>query len=254
MNYYQKLIYGNSTEANWCREDLVFLKPVYGNKTKDEKCVKSIEDWAFPSHRGDVLKEGWEIKNLDNIPISGYTVDGYSSRGKTDNKHIYIKHPNGICFEITVENFTHQLLPYVHIKEGVIQDECVIVQIGQKLGLVAINSKAYKGVSDTSKPKIKLSDLEVGDSINCGYSLKTYLGKHKIQLEFNNLTTRIINIHLFSNGREIDKSLPSAYLNQLIKSDITQEEVGGLLRKQKISWFSILNYDDYKSLRGWIFI
>ena len=167
--------------------NLSWLVPITGNSKKDELSLKKVDSWSSTyDWRTSSTTQGKSI-TLDNTPLAGYKIIGFSSRYSTSNKHIYVLHPQGFYFELSVETFV-ELIKDCTIEKGVIKDELVIYQHKGKNALTTVDSPIYEKLEFVGEKLVNIKDVNIGDKISIKKLSQLnnevyYLGLHTIKGE-----------------------------------------------------------------------
>jgi DNA-directed RNA polymerase subunit H (RpoH/RPB5) len=132
-----------------------------------DKTLSSFDSWR-DKHLG--------IKEIDNKPKLGWMIVGDTQRSHdwfgTGRSMLYIQHPEGFVFEISVSNLTN-IIAQCNVVDKEFTEQMILAHQGSKLILIPVNSDLYKeAIDDTSrmaatktKSVIKPSELKIGDVI-----------------------------------------------------------------------------------------
>ena len=184
MKLYQK--YYVAIKPN---SELAYVIPLSGSEANIAKQKSKGDSWAKEYQRDIHNYVDGESIELDNTPTTGYEVIGFSSRYSTSNKHIYLKHPQGFHFEMSIETFV-EMLKETTIENGIIQNEMVIYSYKGKNALCVYGGDLYNTLEEEGVKFLKVGSLKEGDVI----SLKgvsnlqnkvTYVGKRIISASFD---------------------------------------------------------------------
>ena len=184
MKLYQK--YYVAIKPN---SELAYVIPLSGSEANIAKQKSKGDSWAKEYQRDIHNYVDGESIVLDNTPTTGYEVIGFSSRYSTSNKHIYLKHPQGFHFEMSIETFV-EMLKETTIENGIIQNEMVIYSYKGKNALCVYGGDLYNTLEEEGVKFLKVGSLKEGDVI----SLKgvsnlqnkvTYVGKRIISASFD---------------------------------------------------------------------
>ena len=150
---------------------LAFLVP-YEDNAAGRKRIESVTSWVNGYSWGEKpsQKPG---QILDNEPMHGFRIIGWSDRWSTDNKTARILDPRGFMLEIYIPNLI-ALIQDTTIVNGLIDSELVWAREGANNALISIESDDYKTAWFEGK------DLtpQVGDIVRDGKGIEyQYLGK-----------------------------------------------------------------------------
>lgn len=193
MKEFEKMVVGKDSGES----TLGYMFPWYEG-ARGLKAIESIKKWG---------SKDISIEKYDNTFINGFKIIGFDTRYRTDNKVINILDPRGFSLQIYMSSF-FELLPYVTIVEGVIQENCKYLRSGAHNTLVAESCPAYKKVTDPTKidksqwikeNQINFNKMKAGDLFARatydddlqGIDLSTpcvYLGKFKISCKTGRAT------------------------------------------------------------------
>lgn len=184
MKIYKQYFVAKKADSN-----LAYVLPLTGGEKKIEQIKEKGIRWATEKVYDNVKRQWVNVKEgeyftLDNTPTKGYKVIGFSTRYSTSNKHIYIEHPNGFVFEMTIETFI-EMLKEVKIENGIIQDEMIIYSMKGKNALCVNGGELFDSLEDDGAKFINVSNLSVGDVIvlrgkSTLQNKITYLGEYNI--------------------------------------------------------------------------
>ena len=135
---------------------LSYVVPVEKNGKRIESAIK----WAKGYYSWDENAEPITY-TLDNVPVKGYRIIGFSNRYSTSNKHIYVMHPTyKFYFELTIEAFV-ELTKETTIKDGIIEDGLIFYFHNGKNGLAKHDSEFAKRMIyvDRVVDTINISDV-----------------------------------------------------------------------------------------------
>jgi len=147
-----------------------------------DKTLRSFDSWR--DHH-------IAIKEIDNQPKSGFKIFGDTKRSRdwfgSGRSMLYIEHPEGFVFEISVNNLT-KILDHCDIVKNEFTEKMILAHEGSKLILIPTNSDLYQeAIADTkrmletkTKSLVKPSSLKIGDIVEFPNKSKVlYLGKYK---------------------------------------------------------------------------
>lgn len=143
---------------------LAFATPE-GTDSAARKRKETVNDWV-DGYWSSATYTGFTI---DNTPMSGFMVTGFSSRSTTDNKHISIRDPRGFTMEITIDNIVY-LISTSTIVEGMIEGVFVW---GRKDG--------QNFLIQASEMKKNDRPINVLDAVVTNRGTGTYLGRIKVR-------------------------------------------------------------------------
>jgi hypothetical protein len=164
----------------------------FNNRTYDGQkfllayIVKDDKLTSFDSWRDKKLGK----KEIDNEPKIGFKLFGDSKRGRewfgSGRSMLYVQHPDGFVFEISVDNLVN-ILSYCDVIKNEFTTKMIFAHEGKNLILIPTNSELYlEAIEDTeranatkTKSVIKPSDLKIGDVIEFANKTKAlYVGKY----------------------------------------------------------------------------
>ncbi len=164
----------------------------FNNRTYDGQkfllayVVKDDKLTSFDSWRDEKLGK----KEIDNEPKTGFKLFGNSQRSKewfgSGRSMLYVQHPDGFVFEISVDNLVN-ILSYCDVVKNEFTTKMIFAHEGKNLILIPTNSELYaEAIEDTeranatkTKSVIKPSDLKIGDVIEFANKTKAlYVGKY----------------------------------------------------------------------------
>lgn len=140
-----------------------------------EKRKSTVDSWA--TAYGSEANEGI---TLDNIPRTGFKIDGVSSRCSTDNKVFNVIDPRGFILQIYADNLFY-LIEKCTIINGVISEPLIWTRNKQNNFLALESDVSVKPIKEYAK------SLTVGDKIiRTDGSEQLYLGKKYIhEIKYN---------------------------------------------------------------------
>jgi hypothetical protein len=144
------------------RDDLAYMTYVEEGTKAFEKRQDTGRNWASGYQR----KKKVEETVYENVPMSGFTIDGFSTRYVTSNRHIKIRDPRGFVLETSIENFI-ETIKTISIKNGEFQGEFVWGNHNTPI-LIPLYSDLHKSAvhkSQASKISIPLSKIPIGSVV-----------------------------------------------------------------------------------------
>lgn len=139
---------------------LAFATPE-GTDSASRKRKNTVNEWVT----GYWSNDPYTGFTIDNTPMSGFVVAGWSSRSTTDNKHVSIRDPRGFTLEITIDNIVY-LISTSTIREGMIEGEFVW---GRKDGQCFLIQATEANKNDR--------EIKVGDAVVTQRGTGTYIGR-----------------------------------------------------------------------------
>lgn len=236
--------------------ELAYVLPLSGSEANITKQKDKGNSWAkkYDREKGEYVS-GLSFE-IDNTPTSGYEVIGFSTRYSTSNKHIYLKHPKGFHFEMTIETFI-EMLKEVTVEFGIIKEDLIIYTYKGKNALCVYGGDLYNTLEEDGVKFLKVKDIREGDVI----SLKgksnlqntiTYIGKRKVSGDFtisyneSEIKESMVNSYYWSSKKEHD--VFSKFTTPTKEIHLFVEEVKGvksvfsiLDEKKKIKIVSVLS-------------
>lgn len=249
MKIYKQYFVAKKADSN-----LAYVLPLTGGGKKIEQIKEKGVKWATEKVYDNVKRQWVNVKEgeyftLDNTPTKGYKVIGFSTRYSTSNKHIYIEHPKGFVFEMTVETFI-EMLKEVKIDNGVIQDEMILYSMKGKNALCVSGGELFDSLEEDGAKFINVSNLSVGDVIvlrgkSTLQNKVTYLGEYEVggvgELSWNDAKARevLCGEYVYECYGEVDTFYTFEIPNKVIH--LIKVEDGGNI--------SFQGYSDAKRIR-----
>lgn len=122
---------------------------------------------------------------IDNDAVSGFRIDGSTTRWTTQNKLFRVTDPRGFTVEIPAGNLA-KIIACTTITNGEIMDECIWGREGQDHLLIPKKSELFEEATlnmEKLDSNIKIKDVAVGEIIEMSsygsISKMIYLGKFK---------------------------------------------------------------------------
>lgn len=155
--------------------NLAYMTPADDRTTKAfAKRKENALNWALRGTK-DVPNEQY----LDNKPVTGIKLSGWSSRYSTDNKVIRVTDPRDFTVEIPVSNLL-DIIAKTTVVHGEIQEALVWGRSGSNHVLVVADSPRYQAaVKQAKAAPIPGNEFNPGDALDKRNS-RIYLGKHRV--------------------------------------------------------------------------
>lgn len=218
--------------------ELAYVLPLTGGEKKIALQKSKGESWAksYNSQTREYVSGG--SFTLDNEPTSGYEVIGFSSRYSTSNKHIYLKHPKGFHFEMTVETFV-EMIKEVTVEYGVIKDDLIMYTYNGKNALCVYGGNLYDTLEEDGAKYLSVDSLVTGDVITLKGKSKlgnkvTYLGKRKLSADIEILynTDQLVDVssndysHYWTKAYEKDQKLNTSTAKVIVHLFLLESKEG----------------------------
>lgn len=175
--------------------ELAYVIPLSGGENKIAQLKVKGENWAKSRVRKEDSVTGqvtWEYEDgqsftLANEPVSGYEIIGFSDRYSTSNKHIYLKHPKGFHFEMTIETFI-EMIKETTVEQGIIKEDLIIYTYKGKNALCVYGGSLYDTLEEEGTKYFTIDKLKDGDVVTLKGKSKidnkiTYIGKRKLSAD-----------------------------------------------------------------------
>lgn len=165
VDYPKQLYVGVKDQKSFSPDYPLAFATAEGTDSAARSRKETVNSWAA----GYWNRTPYTGFTIDNKPMSGFVVAGWSSRSTTDNKHVSIRDPRGFTLEITVENMVY-LITTTTIVEGRIEGEFVW---GRKDGQCYLIQSSEMAKNDRV--------IRVGDSVVTQRGTGTYLGRVNVK-------------------------------------------------------------------------
>ena len=223
--------------------ELAYVLPLSGGQKKIADQKSKGERWAKSQtrkHNDETGQYYLEYQDgvsftISNEPTSGYEIIGFSDRYSTSNKHIYLKHPKGFHFEMTIETFI-EMIKETTIEQGVIKEDLVIYTYKGKNALCVYGGSLYDTLEEDGAKYLTIDSLKDGDVITLKGKSKidnkvTYIGKRKLSAdieicynteqlkEISNYTGSYYSSKRYEKGESCDFSIPQKELHLFMLED-----------------------------------
>ena len=128
----------------------------YEDDAAFKKREKTGLDWAAAYSRN---APGHVVQGIifDNEPTTGFKLDDFAERSRTDNKLMQVSDPRGFSVEISIKNFFDLMVNSV-IDHGAVQGVCVWGREGNNLALIPINSELYIKITNETENLMRTVD------------------------------------------------------------------------------------------------
>lgn len=189
---------------------LAFLTP-YEENAAGLKRQQTVDTWA-KGYTADRSKGPISPKIIDNVPLKGFMLSEEVRRGGWTRGNVVwrVVDPRGWEFEITSANLA-SIIDCCTIRNGLIDDDCILVRDGANNLLVPINSTLWQEINQTIKEKVavkskpRINHYEVGDLVVDDKGIEFYyLGDFSISVTTYN------GFSWSSSHRIISADLPAA--------------------------------------------
>jgi len=170
IKYFEKLYVGVHNNYPGKKYPMGFATP-FGTDAAFHKRKETVDGWA----------RGGKISIIDNVPMSGFSIEASVSRYSTSNKLFRVADPRGFELEISAENLTNILSETV-VDHGVIQGEAVWGRLGPNNVLTSATHPDYIRATSNAGP-IK---VEPGQTfINTQEQKYIFKGKYWLHFEWS---------------------------------------------------------------------
>lgn len=248
--------------------ELAYVLPLSGGQKKIADQKSKGESWAKSQIRKLNDETGqyyWEYQDgssftISNEPTSGYEIIGFSDRYSTSNKHIYLKHPKGFHFEMTIETFI-EMIKETTVEQGVIKEDLVIYTYKGKNALCVYGGSLYDTLEEDGARYLTIDSLKDGDVITLKGKSKidnkvTYIGKRKLSadIEICYNTEQLVEVSKndfswyftksYEKEESCDFSIPQKELHLFLLTDKYGDKLFTYTNTKAVKVVNILSNED----------